>query len=305
MTTDASRRAVFDTTELLESILVHLPPKNLFGALRVSKQFQTVITGSVSSQEKMFLRIRKRPRKIWLLKEARTKTHYVGEMILSPQRDSNRIVEFNPFLELLCQIPRLGAWNSLSEYVELTFGKSVTLSVLKSRTPSILDTYICNPISEDVQVTYDYQLPGGHVRVSAYLVGTEPGVKVQFKWLHSFHWRTHTDEHDSCLDTYFCDPPCRNITVRQQYIVKGEVLKNTVDIQMEKVATVHEVLTTALTQASWISGIRFIDPADRPMSMEAALKLREQANGCENRSQTVFSKAVFTLHRVLDPVSSG
>jgi hypothetical protein len=131
------------------------------------------------------------------------------------------------------------------------------------------------------------------------------GVKVQFKKLHSFHWRTHTDEHDSCLDTYFCDLPCRNITVRQQYIVKREVLENTVDIQMEKVATVHEVLTTALTQASWISGIRFIDPADRPMSMEAALKLREQANGCENRSQTVFSKAVFTLHRVLDPVSSG
>jgi hypothetical protein len=130
MTTDAPRRVVFDTTELLESILVHLPPKNLFGALRVSKQFQTVITGSVSIQEKMFLRIRKRPGKFWLLKEARTKPHYVEEMILSPQRGSNRIVEFNPFLELPCQIPRLGAWNSLSEYVELTIGKSVTLSML-------------------------------------------------------------------------------------------------------------------------------------------------------------------------------
>jgi hypothetical protein len=39
--------------------------------------------------------------------------------------------------------------------------------------------------------------------------------------------------------------------------------------------------------------------------MEAALKLREQANGCVDGSGTVFSMAVFILHRVFDPVISG
>jgi hypothetical protein len=68
---------------------------------------------------------------------------------------------------------------------------------------------------------------------------------------------------------------------------------------------VYEVLTTALTQASWISGVRFLEPANRPRSMEAALKLREQANGCVDGSGTVFSMAVFILHRVFDPVISG
>jgi hypothetical protein len=50
MTTDAARKAVFNTSELLESILVCLPPKTLFGVQRVSKQFQAIIATSVPIQ---------------------------------------------------------------------------------------------------------------------------------------------------------------------------------------------------------------------------------------------------------------
>jgi hypothetical protein len=111
-------------------------------------------------------------------------------------------------------------------------------------TPKVKTRPVLNPWFAILPYTrFGSSVPGGKVSDLS-------GVKVQFERLHSFHWRTHTDGHDSCLDTYFCDPPCRNITVRQQYIVKGEVLENTVDVQMDRVATVYEVLTTALTQAS-------------------------------------------------------
>jgi hypothetical protein len=165
-------------------------------------------------------------------------------------------------------------------------------------TPKVKTRPVLNPWLVILPYTrFGSSIPGGKVPDLS-------GVKVQFERLHSFHWRTHTDGHDSCLDTYFCDPPCRNITVRQQYIVKGEVLENTVDVQMDRVATMYEVLTTALTQASWISGVRSLEPTNRPRSMEAALNLHEQANGCVDGSETVFSMAVFTLHGVFDPVVS-
>jgi hypothetical protein len=66
LTTDAARKAVFNTSELLESILVCLPPKALFGVQRVSKQFQAIIATSIPIQEKMFLRLRNTPVRSWL-----------------------------------------------------------------------------------------------------------------------------------------------------------------------------------------------------------------------------------------------
>ena len=56
MTTDAPRKATFETTELLENILSFLPPKTLFGVQRVSRKFKDVIEKSIRLQQKMFLR---------------------------------------------------------------------------------------------------------------------------------------------------------------------------------------------------------------------------------------------------------
>ena len=79
MTTDAARKAVFNTSELLESILVCLPPKTLFGVQRVSKQFQAVIATSIPIQEKMFLRLSNKPQRSWLLKIDLTELQVSGK----------------------------------------------------------------------------------------------------------------------------------------------------------------------------------------------------------------------------------
>jgi hypothetical protein len=56
MTLDSSRRAVFDTNELLENILSYLPFKELFVLQSVSRQWRGVIASSPGLQETMFLR---------------------------------------------------------------------------------------------------------------------------------------------------------------------------------------------------------------------------------------------------------
>lgn len=43
-----AREAVFGTAELLEHVLVHLPPLQLFALKQVSKRFEAVISGSTS-----------------------------------------------------------------------------------------------------------------------------------------------------------------------------------------------------------------------------------------------------------------
>ncbi|KAK4570249.1 hypothetical protein LTR86_002329 [Recurvomyces mirabilis] len=57
MTTNAPRKAVFDTVELLENILSHLSVKTLFGIQRVCRQFTTILKESSHFQEKMFLQL--------------------------------------------------------------------------------------------------------------------------------------------------------------------------------------------------------------------------------------------------------
>ncbi|KAK3679420.1 hypothetical protein LTR78_000981 [Recurvomyces mirabilis] len=53
MTIDAPRKAVFNTSELLESILQYLPTKVLFVTQRVSRQFCLAIRGSSKLQDRM------------------------------------------------------------------------------------------------------------------------------------------------------------------------------------------------------------------------------------------------------------
>ncbi|KAK5746866.1 hypothetical protein LTR17_000496 [Elasticomyces elasticus] len=55
MTTDAPRRAVFATAELLENILMHTPIKAVFVAQRVCTQFRDIVAGSLQLQQKLFL----------------------------------------------------------------------------------------------------------------------------------------------------------------------------------------------------------------------------------------------------------
>ena len=56
MTTDAARRAVFETAELLENIIMQLPPRKIFVIQRVCKQFRDIVATSVKLQQRLFLR---------------------------------------------------------------------------------------------------------------------------------------------------------------------------------------------------------------------------------------------------------
>ncbi|KAK3649718.1 hypothetical protein LTR22_012843 [Elasticomyces elasticus] len=59
MTTDGPRQAVFATAELIENILMHAPVRSIFAIQRVAQQFRDIVVGSVSLQQRMFLRPQK------------------------------------------------------------------------------------------------------------------------------------------------------------------------------------------------------------------------------------------------------
>lgn len=61
--TDAAHQAVFQTNELVENILVHLPARTIFGVQRVSRSFQSATVNSAPIQEKLFRRKREDPTK--------------------------------------------------------------------------------------------------------------------------------------------------------------------------------------------------------------------------------------------------
>ena len=63
---NTARTNVFATEELFEGILSFLPFKTLFYIRRVSKRWATVIDGSVTLQQKMFLRPRDEP-ELWIV----------------------------------------------------------------------------------------------------------------------------------------------------------------------------------------------------------------------------------------------
>jgi hypothetical protein len=175
MTTDAARRAVFDTTELLESILVCLPPKILFGVLRVSRRFRAIIAASVPIQEKMYLRLRDKSQHAWLLEGGWEDPHFVGGITQSPGHPFFTPASFNPFLRLRHQDLSCAerAQEDVSKSARLILQKPITLAVLRSNTSSILDTYMFDPPSHEVEVSFLYRIPGGHVSGSAHFEDKE------------------------------------------------------------------------------------------------------------------------------------
>lgn len=104
MATDSARKAVFDTSELLERIIVHLPMKDIFIIQRVSHQFRNVITTSPDIQTKLFLRLKKQPIETWETDD-RSK-HGVRKLGGSEQQDGEVLtpVTLNPLL-VECGVP--------------------------------------------------------------------------------------------------------------------------------------------------------------------------------------------------------
>ncbi|KAK3070180.1 hypothetical protein LTR53_010902 [Teratosphaeriaceae sp. CCFEE 6253] len=55
MTIDGPRQAVFQTAEMLENILLHLPARSIFGAQRVCRQFRDIVATSIQLRKRLFL----------------------------------------------------------------------------------------------------------------------------------------------------------------------------------------------------------------------------------------------------------
>jgi len=65
--TEAARQAVFQTHELVENILVHLPAMTIFTVQRVSRSFSNAVNNSLPIKEKLFLTRQAKPaRKVTL-----------------------------------------------------------------------------------------------------------------------------------------------------------------------------------------------------------------------------------------------
>jgi len=94
MTTDDPRRAVFDTTELLESVLNFLPYKTLFVSQRVSRQFRDVITNSVRLQQQMGLRLSGAAKELWTIETVQNPKIPMKIVAASFSRIDKRVDEF-------------------------------------------------------------------------------------------------------------------------------------------------------------------------------------------------------------------
>jgi hypothetical protein len=156
MTTDAARQAVFNTSELLEQIILHLPMKNIFGIQRVCKHFNEVIVTSPEIQIKHLVRLQgDRPKETWVKTTLKGTRNGHQEDVRFRKVEANEVAgrrgfytpaALNPLLEMMPQDSpfRLAKWWSTSpdwcEAVTMNFSQGHLGSH-----PSFLKTYITDP----------------------------------------------------------------------------------------------------------------------------------------------------------------
>jgi hypothetical protein len=149
-TTDTACKAVFDTAELLENILIHLPSREIFKVQRVSRRFKDTTVNSMLLQQKMFLRPRDQPTTFWRL--LRT-PHLITQKKL--HRYVVTPVTLSPFLK---------SWGY--DEVEEN-GKTVAKFPIDPLTgqpqpfnmdSSILDTYFSDPPCRNLRLHLDYRI---------------------------------------------------------------------------------------------------------------------------------------------------
>lgn len=169
MTTDASRKAVFNTSELLEQVILCLPMKKIFGIQRVSRQFRDVIAASPKIQEKMWLRLRNDvPVEAWALEVKIGNQAPWEEEVRFRKVDVNtkarryRPVALNPLLGLMPagesfpSATRISSNEDETDYVEMSLSQNHF-----GTHPSFLKTYITDPPCYKAgapQITADFLL---------------------------------------------------------------------------------------------------------------------------------------------------
>jgi hypothetical protein len=154
-TTDAACKAVFETAELLENILIHLPPREIFKVQRVSRRFRDTSVNSILLRQKMFLRLRSRPtlwrlpRTLHIVTQKKRHRHVVTPVVLSPFLKSWGYGQFEEDGQTVVKFP-----------VNPLTGQPQPFSM----DSSILNTYFCDPPCRDVQLNLDYRIGDFRIR---------------------------------------------------------------------------------------------------------------------------------------------
>lgn len=159
-TSCAAAQAVFQTAELVENIVLFLPPINIFGVRRVSKAFNNTLK-SRDIQEKVFLRRKydeEPPRSSWTMLDDDVEG-YSSVYVTTPS-------PFVKILDTICADPA-GSNLSLSGRDP---GPDET--VLLDPSSSVLDTHFCDSCNLYVlvQVTFQvgpYKIRNGQIAVLA------------------------------------------------------------------------------------------------------------------------------------------
>jgi hypothetical protein len=164
---------VLDTTELLECVLSHLPPKQIFGVQRVARLWKDVIARSLGMKEKMFLKLQNKPAEVWALLECARSAQFESRKLRLEKITSEPDLKFisatdatlftpvssNPFLQLgedpvegpLCD-RRISDRAHLftPEITEFRYGLGFDLN------SSLLNTYISDPPCIRARVALSY-----------------------------------------------------------------------------------------------------------------------------------------------------
>jgi hypothetical protein len=164
---------VLDTTELLECVLSHLPPKQIFSVQRVARLWRDVIARSPGIQERLFLKLQDKPAELWALLKCTRRAEFESSILrlekitsgsdLQPGSATRTTmvtpVVLNPFLQL-GHDPIEGPIRNIpvsdrARYhtPEITaFRKGLSFDM----NSSLLDTHISDPPCMWVQVALSY-----------------------------------------------------------------------------------------------------------------------------------------------------
>jgi hypothetical protein len=172
---NTARKSVFATRELFEGILSFLPFKTVFYIRRVSKRWATVIDGSVTLQQKMFLRPRDEP-ELWIVE----RSHKIGAHQLE------------------------GKYKHLNE-TELKFRR---VKVPEDDQKSI------HPVTPNPLLGHGDNTVTRRSNVLRMAIGCEFEEAIYSGWTDAFSGQSHGSVANANFwNTFLTDPPCRKVAV--------------------------------------------------------------------------------------------
>lgn len=237
----AACKAVFETYEMLDNTLSFLPQKDLVLYKRVSKQFKSVIDGSATIQDVMFLRPVYEPRQTWLVELGRR----------SPGSDvyqritSIKPISDNPFM----------------------------LKQTAKRTPGFQVHCLCTPVvlSPCLVGHRSARRPGGTIYDDEVILFSSKSKDRIHRHYRQQIGGQQQQQRSTVLDTYISKPACRRVAVYNEVnyrfpggLVEIRRVASSFSIELEAGITLRDIFTAAFTSKGPIEVRRYDDDADIP-----------------------------------------